>query len=232
MPPIVDPGAPPRSSPTPPPALCHVGRLPGPSSQIRGRTLGQGPLPSRRSPPSSPAASPLCGSNRPREGAAAWGRELSPVRPTSAGSRGPRTAPSPGAAALPAVRAVWPRLGPLLSALELYKILITKKARKKKESLHSPTPKSIFQGGGAEGSVSRTSQTSERGQRGVWPGQGPRARDRGRAPRGAQAGGAGSPPAGGGGAAAALFDVESPAHPGAGIRGAPMSSNVRKFEEG
>lgn len=35
-----------------------------------------------------------------------------------------------------------------------------------------------------------------------------------------------------GGAATALFDVEPPAHPGAGIRGAPMSSNVRKFEEG
>lgn len=42
--------------------------------------------------------------------------------------------------------------------------------------------------------------------------------------------GRGSPPAGG--ATTALFDVEPPAHPGAGIRGAPMSSNVRKFEEG
>lgn len=36
----------------------------------------------------------------------------------------------------------------------------------------------------------------------------------------------------GGGEATALFDVEQPAHPGAVIRGAPMSSNVRKFEEG
>lgn len=40
------------------------------------------------------------------------------------------------------------------------------------------------------------------------------------------------PSRGEGGAATALFDVEPPAHPGAVIRGAPMSSNVRKFEEG
>lgn len=75
-------------------------------------------------------------------------------------------------------------------------------------------------------------QTSAKGQRALALAGAPGARAPGQARSGAQAGGAGSPPAGGGGAATALFDVEPPAHPGAGIRGAPMSSNVRKFEEG
>lgn len=148
--------------------------------------------------PSIPAASPLRGPNRPQEGATARGTPAQPgasylgqQSESPGGHSWP--APSPdGAAALPAVCAVWPRSGPLLSVL--YKILIIKKARKKKESLHSPTPKSIFQGGGAEGFVRRATQTPARGQRGAPPGRGSRARARGQA----QAGGAGSPPARGG----------------------------------
>ena len=162
--------------------------------------LGQQPSPPASPRPSGPVVSSLRGPNPPRDGAAARGRQLSPVRPTSADSLGPRPAPSAGAAAaLPAVRAVWPRSGPLLSALELYKILIIKKARKKKESLHSPTPKSIFQGGGVKEFVWRATQTYERGQQGVRPGRASGAGALSQAPRGAQAGGAGSPPAGRGG---------------------------------
>lgn len=129
------------------------------------------PLASPR--PSIPVASLLHGPNRPREGAAARG---TPTQPGASylgrlsESPGGRSWPAPspgGAAALPAVRAVWPRSGPLLLALKLYKILIIKKARKKKESLHSPTPKPIFQGGGAERFVWRVTQTSARGLRGA-----------------------------------------------------------------
>lgn len=165
---------------------------------------------SRASPPagprpSIPAASTLRGLNRPREGAAARGTPTQPGasylgRQSESPGGHSRPAPSPGGdAALPAVRAVWPRSGPLLLALKLYKLLIIKKARKKKESLHSPTPKSIFQGGGAEGFVWRATQTSARGQRDAWPGRGARASAPGQAPRWAQAGGEGSPPAGWGG---------------------------------
>lgn len=189
--------------------------FPDPSPQIRGPTplsLSQGPLwqvldqlPSRPAGPrpSIPAASPLRGPNRPREGAAAQGTPIQPCasylgRQSQSPGGHSRPAPSPGgAAALPAVRTVWPRLGPLLSALKLYKILIIKKAGKKKESFHSPTPKSIFQGGGAEGFVCRTTQTSERGQQGARPARGSRASVRGQAPRWAQAGGAGALPRGG-----------------------------------
>lgn len=150
-----------------------------------------------------------------------------------------------GAAALPAVHeeSVLAQEA-LLLALKLYKILIIKKARrgrkKKKEKLSFPNSQINFQGGGAEGFVSKATQTSAKDPRGARPGggaPGPHSGDQ-RSAGSSSRGGRGGPPAGGRGglevggwAATALADVESPAHPGAGIRGAPMSSNVRKFEE-
>lgn len=73
-------------------------------------------------------------------------------------------------------------------------------------------------------------QTSARGQPALGLAGAPGLALRARRGAGRKLGARGALPRGG--EATALFDVEPPAHPGAGIRGAPMSSNVRKFEEG
>lgn len=198
---------------------------------------------SRASPPagprpSIPAASTLRGLNRPREGAAARGTPTQPGasylgRQSESPGGHSRPAPSPGGdAALPAVRAVWPRSGPLLLALKLYKLLIIKKARKKKRKPSFPNSQINFsRGWGRRICLEGDPNFCERpAGRLAWPG-----RPGQRSGPGAALGtswGRGEPSRRVGGAATALFDVEPPAHPGAGIRGAPMSSNVRKFEEG
>jgi hypothetical protein len=134
------------ANPGPTPSPC-----PGP------RLASAGPAVLPFCPPWSldPGSQPSPRTKLSRTGAAAQGTLTQPRRPTSPKVGVPGRPLSAGAVpwrsrCAPAVRAVWPRSGPLLLTLEPYKILIIKKARRKKESLHSPTPKSIFQGGGTQ----------------------------------------------------------------------------------
>lgn len=79
MPPILDPGAPPRSPLAPPPDRCHVGRLPGPSSQIRGPPWAGVPFPPAGPLPQPRQPAPLCGQAGPGEARPARGHLPGPA---------------------------------------------------------------------------------------------------------------------------------------------------------
>lgn len=248
MSPILDPGAPLRSSLTPISATSEA--FPHLSPQIRGPTplsLGRGPLwqvlgqqglPSCRSPSlnpgsqHSPRTKPAPGRRR-RPGDANSARCVLP-RPTVGVPRRPLPA-----GAVPWWRCCAPRrprsmasLGATPLSVEALQIINNKEGKKEKRKPSFPNSQINFsRGWGRRICLEGDPNFCERpAGRLAWPG-----RPGQRSGPGAALGtswGRGEPSRRVGGAATALFDVEPPAHPGAGIRGAPMSSNVRKFEEG
>ena len=187
-------------------------------------------------------------------GAGAGGRQLSPVRPTSADGRGLPRAATAGRRRLlvepllspPSVKSLSSLRATPLSTEALQNInnkegkKREEKKKKERKAFIPQLPNQFFKGVGQKDLFRRRPKLLRGTCGALGLAGGARVRTRGpSAAQGAQAGGprGALPPGGGrvgevgGWAATALFDVESPAHPGAGIRGAPMSSNVRKFEE-
>lgn len=205
--------------PDPHPQIWSQIPLPHPGPGL-WQVLGQQPFPlACRSPSFDPRSQPSPQSTpdpgrRPHRGWLGWGtggRQLSPVRPTSADGRGlPRAATAGRRRPLvepllspPSVKSLSSLRATPLSAEALQNINNKegkkREEKKRKKSFHSPTPKSIFQGGGAEGFVSKATQTSAKDPRGARPGggrPGPHSGDQ-RSAGSSSRGAAGSPPAGG-----------------------------------